>query len=670
MDYLQPYLDYFSQNPGWAISIIFLIAFGEALLIIGLFVPSTAVLVGAGMLVGTGHLAFWPVFLATAIGAIAGDQISYWAGRLFGQSLKTLWPLNRYPQLVARGEDFVRSHGGKSIAIGRFVPGVKAVVPGIVGMFGMGQIYFAAVNFSSGIVWAAAHVFPGILLGQGLALAGELSGRLVIVLLILLVILAVAGYVIRMIAAGLSPYLSHVLGKISLWARNRKSRSLRRFSRAISPQNPRSMVIVFFAVIFVACLIGLALMVSGIMLRDAVSNADVSIFNLMSEMRNAPADEIMIALTMAGDNLILAVMITVTIAWLIWRRAYRAAIAAAIVFVAGRVFVSVITYAIERPRPVELHGASEAFAFPSGHATMATLAFGVVAVLVSHSMGRWGRSVVIATCGLAVIAISYSRVYLGVHWLSDVLGGLLFGTIMTAAFAVAIEAIPPRRIRPLGLFGATLIAFIAAGAFHVSRDYAVAEQLYAPQQRTEQTDLARWQDGDWKKLPARRIDLAGKPEEIFIVQWAGSLDPLKNILVATGWTETPKWTWRESLPYLDPHAELGGLLPRPSLHEGLKAKLTLVRPLATDPRRREVFRAFKTNTELTGGGPAQPIYLVSLTREQLRRGLNLYAVPSPLPAESGELADMLRTIGDAPGLRVLAENSLDSGNPALVLATP
>ena len=53
LDYIQPYLDYFSAHPGWAIAIIFLIAMGEALLIIGLFVPSTAVLVGAGILVGT-----------------------------------------------------------------------------------------------------------------------------------------------------------------------------------------------------------------------------------------------------------------------------------------------------------------------------------------------------------------------------------------------------------------------------------------------------------------------------------------------------------------------------------------------------------------------------------------------------------------------------------------
>ena len=111
MEYIQPYLDYFTAHPNWAAAIVFLISFGEALLIIGLFVPSTAVLVGAGILVGTGQLHFWPIFLAITVGAVAGDQLSYWAGRFYGERLKTFWPLNRYPQLVARGEEFVRAHG-------------------------------------------------------------------------------------------------------------------------------------------------------------------------------------------------------------------------------------------------------------------------------------------------------------------------------------------------------------------------------------------------------------------------------------------------------------------------------------------------------------------------------------------------------------------------------
>ena len=272
MDYIQPYLDYFVAHPNWAIAVVFLIAFGEALLIIGLFVPSTVVLVSAGALVGTGLLPFWPVFLATSFGAIAGDQVSYWAGRLYGERLKTYWPLDRYPALVARGEDFVRRHGGKSIALGRFIPGVKAVVPGIVGMLGMGQIYFAAINFSSGVVWTAAHVLPGILLGQSLAFASELSGRLVVALLMLLAILAIAGYAIRMIAGGIAPYVSHVLEEIAAWARSRKSRSWQRFARAVDPRNPRSLLVVLFVAVVFTGVIVLANMAIRIVSNDALQS--------------------------------------------------------------------------------------------------------------------------------------------------------------------------------------------------------------------------------------------------------------------------------------------------------------------------------------------------------------------------------------------------------------
>lgn len=668
MDYIQPYLDYFAAHPYWAIAVVFLIAFGEALLIIGLFVPSTAVLVGAGILVGTGHLPFWPVFIATTAGAIVGDQVSYWAGRLFGQRLKTFWPLNRYPQLVARGEDFVRRHGGKSIAMGRFVPGVKAVTPGIVGMFGMGQLYFASINFSSGLVWAAAHVLPGILIGQGLAFAGELSGRLVFVLLVLLVIVAVVGYLIRMIAAGLSPYLSHLLGRIAAWARSKKSRSMQRFARAIAPGNPRSLLIVVFVAVFVTGMFALGEMLLHQLGSNAVSNGDVSLFNLMKEMRNAPADELMITLTMLGDGWVLTALVVVMVAWLTWHRAYRAAIAAAVSIAAGKIFVPILKFGIQRPRPIELYNGAEGFSFPSGHATMAALVFGVLAVLVSHSMGRWGRSLVYASCGALVIAIAYSRVYLGAHWLSDVIAGLLFGAVMTAAFAVAVEAIPPRRIRPLGLFAASMIAFILAGSAHIAVNYDEAEEVYGPHQKIVAVRLADWRTGGWETQPKRRIDLVGKTGETFLVQMAGSLDPLRLDMTKAGWTETPKWTWRQAIPYLNPNATFAELPPRPALHEGLKAKLTMIRPLSGDER--EVLRVYKTSRAILNHGASQPLYLISLTRETLHRRLNLYAIPRSVVAKADERRVMLKSLAASPHLYVLSENDVNNLKQALVLAEP
>lgn len=668
MEYVQSYLDYFAAHPNWAIAIIFLIAFGEALLIIGLFVPSTAVLVGAGVLVGTGHLHFWPVIIATTTGAIAGDQISYWAGRLFGDRLRTLWPLNRYPQLVARGEDFVRQHGGKSIAIGRFVPGVKAVVPGIVGMFGMRQVYFATVNFTSGIVWSATHILPGMLIGQGLALAGELSGRLVFVLLILLVILALAGYVIRLVVAGIWPYLNRILAHLAEWARNQRSPSMRRFARSISPDNPRSVLIVVFAAIAIAALIALADMIVRAVSSDVVSNMDVSIFNLMKEMRNAPADEIMITLTMLGDGVVMTVLALAMIGWLVWHRAYRAGFAAAVAVVAGKFFVPVLKYGIQRPRPIELYGGAELFSFPSGHATMAALIFGILAVLVGHSMGRWGRSLVYAVCGILVVAIAYSRVYLGVHWLSDVIAGLLFGTVMTAAFALVVEAIPPRRIKPLGLFIASLSVFLIVGSAHVSFGYAAAEESYEPEQKVLPMAYAEWLKEGWQSMPRRRTDLVGKRGETFLIQYAGHLDYLRLALSEQGWNEEPKWTWRQAIPYLNPNAALAALPPRPTLHEGLKAKLTFIRPL--NEQEREVIRAYKTSSTIMIRDRQEPLYLVSLTREVLRRSLNLYALPRLIVAQYTERITTLRALAKARELHVLAENDVNGLKQDLILGEP
>lgn len=671
MDYIQPWLDYFSANPEWAIALIFLIAMGEALLIIGLFVPSTAVLVGAGILVGTGHLGFWPVFIATTLGAVIGDQVSYWAGRLFGERLKTLWPLNRYPQLVAKGEDFIRLHGGKSIAIGRFVPGVKAVVPGIVGMFNMSQLFFLFVNVTSGTVWALAHVVPGVLIGEGLAFAGELSGRLVAVLLVLLVLIAVAGYVIRLVAAGVSPHLNRLLARVSIWARRRKGRSWQRFAKAVSPENPRSVLIVLFAAIIVACLVGLGNLAIRATSASAISNMDLSMFSLMREMRNTPADEIMIVITMLGDTLVMAILSVTIIGWLMWRKAYRAAMAATIAIVTAKLFEILVKFVIQRPRPLDLtFGPGESYSFPSGHATMAAVIFGILAVLVSHAMGRWGRALVYGTCAALVVIIAYSRVYLGAHWLSDVLAGMLFGTVIAAAFGVAIEAIPPRRIKPLSLLGAAIIVFILAGSAHVTTGFKRAEEVYAMPQRQILVPVTDWVSKEWERLPSRRIDLAGKPEEVFVAQYAGELEPLSRYLQSAGWSESPRWTWRESLPYLNPNATLPQLAPRPALHEGLKARLTMLRTPADSPDQREVLRVYKTDLATADGQTYKPIFLVSLTREVRSNGFHLYAIPSlaaALPADISGLRDIL---GQSKVLSRLAEHERAGNTQDLFTATP
>lgn len=660
MEHIQPYLDYFAQHPGWAIAIVFLIAFGEALLIIGLFVPSTAVLVGAGMLVGTGHLEFWPVFWATAIGAILGDQLSYWAGRLFGDRLKTLWPLNRYPVLVARGEDFVRKHGGKSIAIGRFVPGVKAVVPGIVGMFGMGQAYFATINVTSGLVWTAAHVLPGMLFGQVLAMAGELSERLLIVLLVLLVLLAIAGWLIRLFIGGLGPILESAQDSFAAWAQKQPGRFWPRLGAVINPAHPGSLSIILFSALAVTALIAFLHIMSSVFGQSTLIDADLSVHNMMQGLRNAPGDEIMTIVTMLGDGAVMIAVGLAIVGWLLWRREWRIAVAAFVTILAARLFVPLMKLWLQRPRPLELSGLPEVFSFPSGHTTFATVTLGVLAVLASHGLRSWGKAVVFAAAGIAVIAIAYSRIYLGAHWMSDVLGGFLFGAVMIAAFGIAIEAVPPRRIMPLGLSLVTLLVFAIAGSIHISRDYPASAEIYGPREAIVLYDQQQWESGSWAGLPRRRIDLAGRSDEPFSVQWAGDLSPLTEALGKEGWTEEGKWSWTLGLAYLDPQRSLNDLTPRPALHQGRLADITWTKPVADSPDQRLVLRAWKTDVMIGKAEETYPIYVVSLMRERLRRGFNLYAVPSPLAAEPPEVEAVSALIGSIPTVRIVPAKGLEA----------
>ena len=178
--YLENFLDAISGNFWLTFWFIFAVAIGEAVFILGLFVPSTPVLLLVGGIIATGKLPFWEIYLAAVVGAVIGDAISYTVGFALKDRIKTIWPFRNYLELLSRGEVFFAKHGGKSVFIGRFIPGVKAVVPGIAGMMGMPYRWFTIINVSSAFAWAAAHILPGMLLTAWLKSIG-LSLELVII---------------------------------------------------------------------------------------------------------------------------------------------------------------------------------------------------------------------------------------------------------------------------------------------------------------------------------------------------------------------------------------------------------------------------------------------------------------------------------------------------------
>ena len=90
-----------------------------------------------------------------------GDWLSYWVGLKLEYSVAKIWPLSRHPEMIPRGEAFMKKWGVPGIFIGRFFGPLRAVVPLIAGIFEMPFWRFQAANFSSAFVWAAVLLTLG-----------------------------------------------------------------------------------------------------------------------------------------------------------------------------------------------------------------------------------------------------------------------------------------------------------------------------------------------------------------------------------------------------------------------------------------------------------------------------------------------------------------------------
>jgi undecaprenyl-diphosphatase len=169
----------------------------EAFPLVGAFVPGSGAIVALAALIPAGVLQLWPLLIATTFGAIAGDGLSFWIGHHYRERTAALWPLRRYPVLIDHGKAFFVQHGGKAIVIARFTPGVRAIVPLVAGMVGMPGLRFYSTNVLSALMWAPAHVVAGLIVGASLTLLGAVAGRLALLVIVLVVLVAAVVWLAR-----------------------------------------------------------------------------------------------------------------------------------------------------------------------------------------------------------------------------------------------------------------------------------------------------------------------------------------------------------------------------------------------------------------------------------------------------------------------------------------
>ncbi|HRW16566.1 bifunctional DedA family/phosphatase PAP2 family protein [Amaricoccus sp.] len=633
---LDAIVQFLGGHPILALLIVFAVSLGEALLIVGLVMPSTVILVGAGTMIGLGRLPFLPVFVATTLGAVAGDAISFWFGHHWKAGIRGIWPFSRVVFLIDRGERFFERHGGKSVFVARFLPGVKSAVPTVAGMVGMSPTRFAIVNVLSALAWAAAHLVPGVLVGRGIRVTQTTNPRLIVLLFMVAALLVAAWYVTRLAYQVLLPRAERVRFALADRLAGSGHAAARRAARLLADEDGMLRAYLYAALALLALFL-FSLILGRLLLDPEMARSDAAISGYVQILRTEAFTRAMVAVTMIGDSAVLLPVAVAIVAMLLGWRHRKTALSAAVAMLAATAFVPLVKSVLQRARPSETLYGPDSFSFPSGHSALATVVLGFAALVIAHTLPERFHRAVYLVAALMIALVGFSRIYLLAHWPSDVLAGMLFGLALVFAMAILLHG---RRLRIPARASAALAAVVLLLVYplHLRSDFGASLARYEAAPGVVTLGQAEWLATGWRQLPEARVLLDGDYGEPMLLQTDRPLDAVVARLAATGWRRSESSQLDDILGVLLPsRAPLADRPPLPMTHVGRAAMATLTRVSEAAPGRMEVLRIWASGQAIEAGAVERPLLLVSVTREGLL----------PLAFGFGHVASEAPDAGDA-----------------------
>ena len=426
-----------------------LLAFAETGAFVGLVFPGeTAVIIG-GALAGQGENSVVLMLAIVWFCAWAGDTVSF----LLGQRLGRGFVLRHGPKVritekrFAQVESYFQRHGGKTILIGRFIGLVRALAPFIAGSSGMTYRAFVPYSVLGTGLWAATFTLLGYFISENINEATELASRGIFVFG------AVVGTVVALVLA--IRYL-RVRENRQRLARRMEGMTVLRplvaFGRRIEPQvrflwhrvTPGGLGLEFttlMAVLAVAlfAVVGFA----AIFIDDpGPTPGDTQAIDVVDRLRSDWLTDLAKVVTVFGSSYVTLAVALVAAIVLATRRRWTEVWVLVAALAICHIAVPVLKEAIERPRPegglIDVSGDS----YPSGHAAYSVLyTWLVLTVTVRVRPGlTYATGLIVAGVALTV-AVGLSRVYLGVHYFSDVAGGWALGVSAFAGCAAVAMVI-------------------------------------------------------------------------------------------------------------------------------------------------------------------------------------------------------------------------------------
>lgn len=409
--------------PDWLISLFahygyFLVVAAVLLENAGVPAPGHTVMLAAGALAQQGQLSVVWVIITGATAAMVGDNLGYWIGRKGGRGFFEQHGkrLHLTPARIEAVDRFFARHGPKTVFIGRFITGLQTVVSLFAGVSRMPWWEFFLFNLVGAVAWAVTYGLLGYFFGASWTLLEHWVGHaglflLVTIALVFLVMLALRHRErIRAVVVAYTPF--------GLASRG--------------------------GIIGVAVLGAIAAFAK---IAEDVVNQESGAFDRSASLAvhrlDSPVmDALMRLFTMAASFPAAAVVVGAT-AFLCWRRHDRRALSSLLAVVAvneGLNFVLKKAFARDRPSLFQEVATLHSYSFPSGHAMAAVAIYGIVAVVLAREYPR-SRRLLAWLAPLFALLVGLSRIFLGVHWITDVLAAYAVGSaiLLGGIFALAPE---------------------------------------------------------------------------------------------------------------------------------------------------------------------------------------------------------------------------------------
>ncbi len=403
----------------WGYLIIFLAAIVEAMPIFGTFIPGHTIIILGGFLAKLGVLRLEAVIVAAAVGVVVGDLLAYYIGRKFGYDFVVSYGkyffLNE--EKYKKTKKLVAEHAGKALIIGRFSPFTRALAAFLAGIYKIKFPKFVFYSIVGGVSWSTISVLLGYIMGQGFEGAAKYFGRVVLAAIILIILTFFAYRMLnkrrQVFVKKHSVYL--VLNTISIYI----------FSK----------------------------MVEDYLDKESIYHFDFWLTQNIASIWQSWSNKFMIFATNVLSPESLLVIALVAASYYLVKKNWYNTVLIFFSSAGGLILGAISKQLIGRSRPLGGLIPESGLSFPSQHSLMALIFFSLVIFLYSDKIkNKFFKSLFIVSNILLIILAGFSRIYLKVHWFSDVMAGFALGlfwlTLLILVFAVIIKLFKDKKYGP------------------------------------------------------------------------------------------------------------------------------------------------------------------------------------------------------------------------------